>query len=60
MEARHASVAKGMRQEDMTQPVDGVEARSKTPSEPSLAPLEGEQPLSLLVVLLADAAGRPQ
>ena len=60
MEARRASVAKGVRQEDVTQPVDGVEARLEAPSKLSVAPLEGEQPLSSPVASPADAIGQPQ
>ena len=52
-------VAEGVHQEDITQPMDGVEVRSKALSEPSVAPSEGEQPLSSLVVSSADAVGRP-
>jgi len=60
MEARRASVAEGVHQEDVTQPTDGVEVRSEALSEPSVAPSEGEQPLSSPVVSSADAAERPQ
>ena len=60
MEAHRASLADGVHQEDVTQSTDGVEAESEAPSESSVTPSEGEQPLSLLVVSLADAAGRPQ
>ena len=60
MEARRASVAEGVRQEDVTQPMDGVEVRSEAPSEPSVAPSEGGQPLSSPVMSSADAVGRPQ
>ena len=60
MEARRASVAEGVHQEDVTQPVDLVEVGSEALSEPSVAPSEGEQPLSWPVVSLADATGRPQ
>ena len=38
MEARRVSVAEGVRQEDVTQPTDGVEVGSEAPSEPSIAP----------------------
>ena len=60
MEARRASVAEGVRQEDITQPTDGVEAGSEVPYEPSETPSEGEQPLSSPVASSADAVGRPQ
>ena len=39
-----ASVTEGVRQEDVTQPVDLVEVGSEALSEPSVAPSEGEQP----------------
>ena len=38
------SMTEGVRQEDVTQPLDGVEVRSEALSEPSVAPSEGEQP----------------
>ena len=60
MEARCASVAEGVHQEDVTQPTDGVEASSEAPFEPSVAPSEGEQSLSSPVMSLADAVGWPQ
>ena len=65
MEARHASMAKGMRQEDVTQPADGVVAGSEASVVPSLTysnvtPSESEQPLSSSVAPSADAVGRPQ
>ena len=60
MEARRASVAEGVCQEDITQPVDGVEVRLEAPFELSVALSEGEQPLSSPVVSSADAARRPQ
>ena len=65
MEARRASVAEGVRQEDVGQPMDGVEPRSEEniippPTEPSVVPLETEQLLSLSTEAVADAAGQPQ
>ena len=36
------SVTEGVCQEDITQPVDGVEVESKAPFEPSVAPSEIE------------------
>ena len=65
MDARRASMAKGVRQEDVTQPVDGVEAGSEVsvvppPTEPNVTLSESEQPLSSLVVPSADAAGWSQ
>ena len=59
MEARRASMAEGVHQEDITQPTDGVEDRSEAPSKLSVAPSKGEQPLSSRVASLADATGRP-
>ena len=44
MEARRASVAEDMRQEDITQPADGLEVGSEASSKPNVAPSEGEQP----------------
>ena len=60
MEAHRANMAEGARQEDVTQPVDGVDVGSEALSEPSIDPLEGEQPLSSPVVSLANATERPQ
>ena len=54
------SVTEGVCQEDITQPTDGVEVRSEALSKPSVAPSEGEQPLSSPVVSSADAAGWPE
>ena len=64
MEARYVSVAEGVRQEDVTQPADGVVVESKAsivpaPTEPNVAPSESEQSLSSLVASSADAAGWP-
>ena len=65
MEARRSSMAKGACQEDVIQPVDGVDTRSETTivsplTEPNTAPSESEQPLSLLIEQSANAIGRPQ
>ena len=62
MEARRSSMAKGVRQEDAIQPVDGVEAGSEMsvispPTESNVIPSESEQPLSSSTVPLADAVG---
>ena len=51
MEAHRASMAEGVRQEDVIQPMDGVETGSGAsiilpPTEPNVIPSEGEQPLS--------------
>ena len=54
------SMAEGVHQEDVTHPMDGVEVGSKAPSEPSVAPSEGEQPLSSPNVSSTNAARRPQ
>ena len=54
------SVTEGVRQEDVTQPTDGVEVGLEALSEPSIAPSEGEQPLSSPAVSSADAVGQPQ
>ena len=51
-----ARVTEGVCQEDITQPTDGVEVRSEALSKPSVAPSEGEQPLSSLVASSVDAA----
>ena len=53
MEARHANVAEGARQEDVTQPMDGVEPGS----EPNVVPPEDEQPLLSPVAPTDDATG---
>ena len=49
MEARRSSVAKGVRQEDVIQPVEGVETRLEastvpSPIEPNVVPSESELP----------------
>ena len=54
-----ATVTESVRQQDVTQPVDGVVVESEAPSEPSVAPSKGEQPLSSPVVSSADAIERP-
>ena len=64
MEVHRASVAEGVRQEDIIQPVDGVEARSEASVvppqiEPNVAPSESEQPLSSSITPSADATGQP-
>jgi len=61
MEAHHGSMAKGVCQEDVTQLMDGVEARSEAnvvppPTKPNVVLLETEQPSSSPVV---DAARQP-
>ena len=58
-------MAKGVRQEDIIQHVDGVETGSEMsivlpPTEPNVILSVGEQPLSLSTEPSADAAGRPQ
>jgi len=65
MEAHRASAAEGARQENVTQPIDGVEPRLEAnialPStEPNVTPSESEQLLPSPVAPSADAAGRPQ
>ena len=65
MEAHRVSVAEGVRQEDVIQPVDGVETRSRVsvvppPTEPNIVPSEGKQPLSSSTKPSADAVGWPQ
>jgi len=65
MEARRSIMAKGVRQEDVIQPVDGVETGSEMsivppPTEPNVVPSASEQPLSLSTAPSANAAGRPQ
>ena len=63
MEARCASTAEGVHQEDVTQPADGVEAGSEAsvvlpPTKLNVAPSESEQPLSLSIEPSADAASQ--
>ena len=65
MEARHASMAEGVHQEDVMKSIDGVEAGSEAsivqpPTEPNVVPAESEQPLSLLTVPSVDATSRSQ
>ena len=62
MEAHRASMAEGVRQEDVIQPTDGVEtglgASIVPPStEPNVVPSEGEQPLSSSTEPSVDATG---
>ena len=52
-------MAEGTCPEDVTQSANGIQVRSEASFEPSIAPSEGEQPLSSPVVLSADATGRP-
>ena len=64
MEARHSSVAKDVRLEDVVQPMEGVETGSEAsailpPPEPNVVPTGSELPSSLSTVPSADAAGRP-
>ena len=64
MEAHRSSMAECVHQEDVIQPVDGVETRSEAsvvpPStEPNVVPSESEQPLSSSIVSSADVVGRP-
>ena len=65
MEAHRSSMAKGVHQEDVIQPMDGVETGLGAsvvlpPTEPNVVPLEGELPLSSSTEPSVDAAGRPQ
>ena len=58
-------MAEGTRQEDVTQPMDGVEPRSKADlapplTEPNIAQSEDEQPLPSPIEPVADAAVEPQ
>ena len=64
MDAHRADMAEAMGQEDVAQPVDGMEPRSEvdvaSPStEPNVAQSEDEQPLPSPVEPVADAAGEP-
>ena len=64
MEAHRASVAEGVRSEDVIQPTDGVEPESEAivvspPTEPNVTPLETEQLLSSSTEPAADAVGWP-
>ena len=65
MDAHRADMAASVRQEDVAQPVDGVETRSEaniapSSTEPNVAQLEDKQPLPSPVEPVADAAGEPQ
>ena len=65
MDARCADMAEGTRQEDVTQPMDGVEPRFEADvapplTEPNIAQSEDEQPLPSPVEPVADAIGEPQ
>ena len=64
MEAHCASVAEGVRQEDVILSMDGVEARSEVsvgppPTKSNIAPSESEQPLSSPVAPSVDAVEWP-
>ena len=64
MDARRADMAVGARQEDVTQPMDGVEPGSKADVAPPLTELniaqsEDEQPLPLPIEPVVDAAEEP-
>ena len=64
MEARHSSVAKDVRLEDVVQPMEGVETGSDAsivppPTEPNVIPTENVLPSSLPTVLSADATEGP-
>ena len=64
MEAHRSSVAEDVLQEDVIQPMEGVETRSEvsiipSPIEPNVIPTGSELPSSLSTVPSADAAGRP-
>ena len=65
MDARRADMADGERQEDVAQPMDGVEPRLEAdvappPIEPNVAQSEDEQPLPSSVEPVVDAAGELQ
>ena len=52
MDAHRVNVAEGAHQEDIAQPMDGADPGSEAdvalpPTEPSIAPSEGEQPYLL-------------
>ena len=64
MDARHADMAENMRQEDIAEPMDGVEPGSEAnitppPTEPNIAQSEDEQPLPSLVKPVANATMEP-
>ena len=65
MDARRADMAEGARQEDVAQPMDGMEPGSEADvappqTKPNVAQSEDEQPLPSPVEPVADAAGEPQ
>ena len=65
MEAHRVSMAEGMRQEGIIQPVDGVEVGSEAsvappPTETNVVPSASERPLSLSTEPSADATSRTQ
>ena len=64
MEARHSSMAEDMSQEDVVQPMVGVETRSQVSVvlpliEPNVVPTENELPSSLPTIPTANDDGRP-
>ena len=64
MEAHCSSMAEGVRQEDVIQPVEGVETGLEAsvvppPTEPNVIPSESELPLSSSIVPSVDAIGWP-
>ena len=64
MEAHRSSVAEDVLQEDVIQPMEGVETGSEasvvlSPIEPNVVPTGSELPSSLSTVPSADAARRP-
>ena len=64
MDARRADMARSMRQEDIAQPLDGVEPGSEAdvappPTKPNVAQSEDEQPLPSLDEPVADATKEP-
>ena len=65
MDARRADMVEGARQEDIAQPMDGMEPGSEVniappPTELSVAQSEDEQPLPSSVESVADATEEPQ
>ena len=64
MEARHSSVAKDVRLEDVVQPMEGVDTGSEVrvvlpPTEPNVVSTESELPSSSSTVPSADAVVGP-
>ena len=55
MDAHRANVAKGVHQEDVAKPADGVEPSS----EPNIVPPKDEQPLLSPIAPTDDAVGQP-